>query len=73
MKKFKTNIKCDACIAKVTPLLNETLGEGNWNVDITTPSKTLTIQNETSEEVINKSLERKGYKAELIKAESKQA
>lgn len=66
MKKFKTNIKCDACIAKVTPLLNETVGEGNWKVDITTPSKILTIESDESEEAINKSLVRKGYKAETI-------
>lgn len=66
MKKFKTNIKCDACIAKVTPLLNESVGEGNWMVDITTPSKILTIQKDESEEAINRSLARKGYKAEQI-------
>jgi copper chaperone len=66
MKKFKTNIKCDACIAKVTPLLNETVGEGKWKVDITVPSKTLTIEKDESEEVINTSLARKGYKAEQI-------
>jgi copper chaperone CopZ len=69
MKKFKTNIKCDACIAKVTPLLNETVGEGKWKVDITVPSKTLTIESDESEEAVNTSLARKGYKAEQIEAE----
>jgi hypothetical protein len=42
--KFKTNIKCDGCIAKVTPALNETVGQGNWNVDLQNPNKVLTIQ-----------------------------
>jgi hypothetical protein len=25
--KFKTNIKCSGCVEKVTPFLNESLGE----------------------------------------------
>jgi len=64
MKKFKTNIKCAACVEKVTPLLNEAVGAGNWAVDITAPSKTLTIQTETADTVINEALSKKGYKAE---------
>ena len=66
MKKFKTNIKCDACIEKVTPLLNETVGAGNWQVDITNPAKILTIQSDQSVEAINESLKKKGYHAEVI-------
>ena len=33
-KQFKTNIMCGSCIAKVTPLLNETFGEKNWEVSL---------------------------------------
>ena len=66
MKKYKTNIKCAACIEKVTPLLNEAVGEGNWNVDITNPAKVLTVESEKSEQQINEALNVKGYKAETI-------
>lgn len=41
--KFKTNIKCAGCLAKVSPNLNETAGEDNWEVDIHTPEKILTV------------------------------
>jgi copper chaperone len=41
--KFKTSIKCAGCIAKVTPFLNETLAPEEWNVDIFTPTKILTV------------------------------
>jgi hypothetical protein len=36
-KTFKTNIKCSACVEKVTPPLNATVGEGKWSVDLINP------------------------------------
>lgn len=64
--KFKTNIKCSGCIATVTPHLNESIGEGNWQVDLNNPSKVLSIAVETSEEKVKEALEKAGYKAELL-------
>jgi len=66
-KQFKTNIMCGSCIAKVTTVLNETLGEKNWKVDIKDPKKVLTVSAENAEadEVI-KTLGKVGYKAEEI-------
>ena len=64
--QFKTNIKCDACIAKVTPGLNDALGANNWQVDITNPSKILTIKDDGKEKEVKLALEKVGYKAERI-------
>lgn len=64
--KFKTNIKCDACIAKVTPGLNEAVGADNWQVDITNPSKVLTINDKQKEAKVKEALAKVGYKAERI-------
>ncbi len=52
--KFKTNIKCSGCIAKATPTLDEKLGKGNWEVDLFTLKKTLTVtaENLNDDEVI---------------------
>lgn len=66
MKKFKTNIKCDACVAKVTPYLNESAGNGNWQVNLADPQKTLTIEGEVSSEKIQEALQQAGYKAEQV-------
>ena len=66
-KKFKTNIMCGSCIAKVTPLLNETFGEDNWKVDTQNPKKVLTVS--TEDENVNdviKAVEKAGYKAEEL-------
>lgn len=64
--KFKTNIKCSGCIAKVTPHLNETVGEGNWEVDLNNPAKVLTIADETDAAKVKEAVEKAGYKAEQI-------
>jgi copper chaperone CopZ len=66
MKKFKTNIKCDACVAKVTPYLNESAGSGNWQVNLTDPQKTLTINSDVAAEKIQDALQKAGYKAEQV-------
>ena len=66
--KFKTNIKCDSCIATVTPALNTLQGLNKWEVDLTNPDKILTVQSGdglSASEVIN-TLKTKGYNAEKI-------
>lgn len=66
-KQFKTNIKCSGCVAKVTPGLNETAGENNWNVDLQSSEKILTISGDTIDtEKISKALEKAGYRAEEL-------
>lgn len=66
-KKFKTNIMCGDCIAKGTPVLNETFGKNNWEVDIKDPKKILTVSAENADEKnVNSALEKVGYKAEEL-------
>jgi copper chaperone CopZ len=65
--QFKTNIKCSGCVANVTPELNKTAGEHNWNVDVGTPDKILTVSVERiTEKEIQSAVEKAGYKAEKI-------
>lgn len=66
--QFKTNIKCDACIAKVTPYLDQAPGKDAWKVDTSTADKILTVddhQGLSAAEVI-KQVEAAGYKATAI-------
>ncbi len=53
---------------KVTPVLNETVGKNNWQVDLQTPEKLLTINSdkEVSEQDVVKAMESVGYKANKI-------
>lgn len=65
--KFKTNIKCTGCLSKVTPSLNEKLGEGQWEVDLMTLKKTLTVTTPDLEpEEVIEIVTEAGYTAEAI-------
>jgi len=65
--KFKTDIKCNGCLAKVTPELNKTVGENSWEVDINNPDKILTVVNENvSESDILDAINKAGFKGEKL-------
>ena len=65
--KFKTNINCGGCIAKVTPLLNDTIGENNWQVDTQNPNKVLTVSGtEVNKDEVIKAVVKAGFKAEEV-------
>ena len=65
--KFKTNIKCDGCIATVTPILDKTVGAGNWSVDLGCPLRILSLANvEVSPNEIKSGLATVGYQADEI-------
>lgn len=65
--KFKTNVKCDGCIAAVTPHLNKVKGIVSWNVDTTDPLRILTVETEEiSAETIVLVMKNAGYQAGLI-------
>lgn len=64
--KFKTNIKCDACVAKVADSLNTAVGDSNWEVDLKDPQRTLTISKSVPAETIISALQSVGYQAEKV-------
>jgi copper chaperone len=66
--QFKTNIKCTGCLAKVSPYLNETLGEDNWEIDLHHPDKLLTVipEDNLSKEMVQHTVREAGYTAEPI-------
>ena len=64
--QFKTTIKCSGCVSKATPFLNEALGEDNWEVDYTNPSKVLTVVGAQDAAKVIQAVEKAGYKAEKM-------
>ena len=67
MAKFKTNIKCSGCVAQVTPELNRAVGESNWQVNIASPDKTLSIStNNADVDRILEAVQKAGFKAEQL-------
>ncbi|MCC6182723.1 MAG: cation transporter [Bacteroidia bacterium] len=65
--KFKTNIKCTGCVAKVTPFLNNEMEIKKWEVDILNPEKILTVKvNNNDSKKIIEAIEKAGFKAEIL-------
>lgn len=65
--KFKTNINCGGCIAKVKPVLDTTEGISKWEVDTDNTAKILTIKSEgISEDEIITIIKTKGFNIEKI-------
>lgn len=65
--KFKTNINCIGCVAKVTPFLNDADGICHWDVDTTNRDKILSVLSEgiTEEDVIQK-VQEAGFNIEIL-------
>ncbi|MFT4857469.1 MAG: copper chaperone [Algoriphagus sp.] len=45
-QKFKTNINCGNCLAKVTPILNAEPRIKSWEVDLKSEDRILTVASE---------------------------
>lgn len=65
--RFKTNILCEQCVAKVTPFLNRKEGIRSWSIDTSVSDKILTVETEELEaEDIVKTVRRTGFTIEEI-------
>ncbi len=65
--KFKTNIECPSCEARVKPFLDKKEGIASWQVDTDHVDKILTVETETLEaKDIVKVIKRTGFIAEEI-------
>lgn len=42
--RFKTNMMCDGCVAKVGPQLDKLENLEHWSVDLKSPDKVLTVK-----------------------------
>jgi copper chaperone len=63
--KFKTNVKCGACVVAITPEM-EKLSAESWTVDLVHPDRILTVTGETDQGKIIEALEKSGYKGEIF-------
>ena len=63
--KFKTNINCGGCVAKVTPKLNEAKEILSWHVETGNPDKLLTVETDSlSKEAIMELVRTAGFTIE---------
>ena len=63
--KFKTNIECSNCEARVKPFLDKKEGITSWQVDTDSADKVLTVETDSLEaKDIIKTIKRTGFVAE---------
>jgi len=65
--KFKTNINCSGCVARVTPFLDGKTEIQKWEVDTNNPSKILTVETASlkAEDVIRE-VKKAGFNVETL-------
>ena len=65
--KFKTNLMCEGCKSRITPLLDREEGIESWQVDLEDENKILTVESDdvSGEEVID-ILQKAGYLASFL-------
>ena len=65
--KFKTNINCGGCVARVTPFLDKQEGIASWEVDTDNEDKILTVQSSgVSSADVEATLKKIGFRAEGV-------
>jgi len=64
--RFKTTLKCAGCVAKLTTCLDELLVHGNWQVDLNSPDKIVTVTTGLPAEKVIETIESAGFKAQLL-------
>jgi copper chaperone len=65
--KFSTNIKCQGCLATVTPFMEQLEGVVTWSVDLTHPRRVLTIEGSgISPENVIAVISKAGYQANQV-------
>ncbi len=62
-QEFKTNIKCGGCIATVKPYLDNAEGIENWEVDLQSPDRILTVKTDKTPSEVTQLVKEAGYEA----------
>jgi hypothetical protein len=59
--RYKTDLRCGACIEHVRPLLDAAPGIARWSADVTDPNKVLTVEGDITADAVNAVLSPAGY------------
>lgn len=65
--KFKTNLKCNNCVAKVKSQLDEAKEITDWSIDLKDPNRILTVETEDENvpALVKQIFTAAGYRSEL--------
>ena len=65
--KFKTTAKCGGCVAEIGEMLDKVVARDQWNIDLSTPDRVLTITSDLSDDRVIELVKEAGFKAEKLR------
>ena len=60
-KRYRTDLRCAACVSTIKPLFDAEPGVAEWRADVAGPAKTLTVRGDAPPERVAALLEKAGY------------
>ena len=60
-RRFKTNLRCGSCVAAVKPHLDAEPGVAEWEVDLASPDKTLTVRADAPPGAVRAAVAKAGF------------
>lgn len=63
---FKTNAKCEGCVAAIGTRLNKLMKAEDWSVDLSVPDKVLKVATGMAPEAVIAAVAEAGYRAEQL-------
>lgn len=65
-RRYRTSAKCNGCVSAIAGKLDEIMGREDWNIDLKSPDRVLTVKSDVSEEEIVSRVKGLGFKIERI-------
>lgn len=65
-RRYRTSAKCNGCVSAIAGKLDEIMGREDWNIDLKSPDRVLTVKSDVAEEEIMSRVKGLGFKIERI-------
>ena len=65
-RRYRTSAKCNGCVSAIAGKLDEIMGREDWNIDLKSPDRVLTVKSDVAEEEIVSRVNGLGFKIERI-------
>lgn len=65
-RRYRTSAKCNGCVSAIAGKLDEIMGREDWNIDLTSPDRVLTVKSDVAEEEIVSRVKDLGFKIERL-------
>jgi len=67
---FNTNVKCSGCVQKIEKELQSYSNISEWNIDLNSPEKPLTIVTDLSQKEVQKLVEKAGFTTKIVSSDT---